>query len=90
MGNRSTVSLDLTLDFPHNGPPGGVQISHHLEQVMRSNRVQTEERPKQFVPVPVVLPGGELILMAPSAVMGSELINPMIATPASRMVAAVS
>ncbi len=57
---------------------------------MRSNRVQTEERPKQFVPVPVILPGGELIFMAPSAVMGSELIDPMVAAPARRMVAAVS
>ena len=57
---------------------------------MRSNRDQTEQRPKQFVPVPVVLQDGEIVLVAPFAVMGTELINPLIAAPPSRIAEAAS
>ena len=52
---------------------------------MRSNRDQTEQRPKQFVPVSVVLQDAEIVLVAPFAVMGTELINPLIAAPPSRI-----
>ena len=57
---------------------------------MRSNRDQTEQRPKQFVPVSVVLQDAEIVLVAPFAVMGTELINPLIAAPTSRTAEAAS
>jgi predicted thioredoxin/glutaredoxin len=52
---------------------------------MRSNRDQTEQSSKQFVPVPAVLQDGEVVLVAPFAVMGTELINPLVAARASRI-----
>lgn len=52
---------------------------------MRSNRDQTEQSSKQFVPVPAVLRDGEVVLVAPFAVMGTELINPLVAARASRI-----